>query len=60
MENKEGSQGREGKGHEEEGSRKWVGGGGVRGRGGGEEIKNIVSNPNHQVLLLHTSALKYD
>ena len=36
MENKEGSQGREGKGHEEEGSRKWVGGGGVRGRGGGE------------------------
>ena len=36
MENKEGSQGREGKGHEEEGSRKWVGGGRGEGRGGGE------------------------
>ena len=43
MENKEGSQGRERKGHEEEGSR--VGGG---GRGEGEEkqeIKNILSTP---------------
>ena len=61
MENKEGSQGREGKGHEEEGSRKWVGGGRDEGerREEKQEIKNIISNPNHQVVL-HTSAPKYD
>ena len=33
---------------------------GVRGEGEEKQEINIVSNPNHQVLLLHTSAPKYD